>query len=389
MKAQRKICIVTGTRAEWGLLSRLACRIQQDQDLKLQIIAANMHLMEEYGYTYQEIEQDGFRIDYKVPMEVEGDDATATVKSMALGMSGFADAYRALCPDLIVILGDRYEMLVAASAALIYKIPIAHLYGGETTEGAYDDAIRHAITKMSHLHFTSTEVYRQRVVQLGEDPERVFYVGAMGVENIKKVSLIAKEELEKELDFKLNKQTILVTYHPVTLAEMSVEEQINNCLVALEKMKGLRIIFTLPNSDTGGKIIIDRISSFVDKLGGRACLYPSLGMRRYLSVLPHVGAVVGNSSSGLVEVPSMGIPTLNIGDRQCGRISPASVVNCASDSVSIIEGLEKVLTQEMQDCARTVINPYDKENTVENIFRQLKLYPLEHIIQKQFYNLGK
>ena len=384
----RKICFITGTRAEYGLLSRLMKMVQDDKDTLLQIVATNMHLSPKFGNTYLEIENDGFAIDYKVPIidEDAPDTATTTVLSLSKALAGFAKAYETLRPDLIVILGDRYEMLAAASAALIFKIPVAHLHGGEITEGAYDDAIRHAITKMSHLHFTSTDEYRKRVIQMGEQPDRVFNVGSLGVENVKNLPLMGKEEIEKEIGFVINKNTILVTYHPVTLGVRTVKEDIENFMAALEERKDLRIIFTMPNSDTGAQIITDAISDFVARNSDRAVAYKSLGIKRYLSVMKYVGAVVGNSSSGLIEVPSFGIPTLNIGDRQRGRVAADSVCDCKSEKVSVLKGLEKVLSEQFRDLARQVHNPYEKNKTAEEIFRVVSSYPLELLKQKQFYD---
>ncbi len=385
----RKICVVTGTRAEYGLMSRLMRLIKDSSETQLQIIATNMHLSPRFGNTYQEIEADGFTIDKKVPIidEDAPDNAESTLKSMASALSGFADAYEELKPDMVLVLGDRYEILAAATAALIERIPIAHLHGGEITEGAYDDAIRHSITKMSHLHFTSTEQYRQRVIQLGEQPERVFNVGAIGVENIKKLPLLSKDEIEKDIQFKINDNTILVTYHPVTLGKHTAEQDINDFLAALEERPELRIIFTMPNSDTGGQAITDAINAFVEKHNDRARAFKSLGVKRYLSVMRQVAAVVGNSSSGLLEVPSFGIPTLNIGDRQNGRIVCESVSHCETDKESVIKGLDKVLSAESRKFAKTVQNPYEKENTAKSIFDVISTYPIENLIQKQFYNL--
>jgi len=383
----RKICVVTGTRAEYGLLSRLMKMIKEDQDTELQIIATNMHLQPEYGNTYKEIESDGFEIDFKVPMPKLSDDACGTVKSMGVELDGLADAFRKLQPNLVVILGDRYEMLMVASAALIYRIPVAHIHGGEITEGAFDDAIRHSITKMSHLHFASTEEYRKRIIQLGESPERVFYVGAIGVDNIKKVPLMTKEEVEESLGFVIDKNTVLATYHPVTLTNSNVEYEIDAFLLALKEFPNLRVVFTMPNSDTGGSIIAERINKFIAENSERAIAFKSLGMRRYLSVMPHIVAVIGNSSSGIVEVPSFGIPTLNIGERQKGRLSCESVVNCLSDKESIIEGLKRVLSKEMSEIAKLSSNPYDKTYTAKNIFEIIKNYPLEGLVQKRFYDL--
>ena len=380
----RKICVVTGSRAEYGLLSGLMHAIKNDPTLELQIIATNMHLSPEFGLTYRNIEQDGFTINKKVVMLLSSDTANATAKSVGLGFIGFADAYEDLQPDMVVVLGDRYEIISAVSTALFYKIPVAHLHGGEITEGAYDDCIRHSITKMSHLHFTSTEEYRQRVVQLGEDPNRVFNVGAPGIENIKKVPLMSKDELEATLDgFTLGDKALLVTYHPVTLENSTAEEQIKNLLAALDEYPEYKIIFTLPNSDTDGRVIIKLINEYVAKHPGRAVSYPSLGLRRYLSALQFVKAAVGNSSSGIIEVPSFGIPTLNIGDRQRGRLAAESVVNCGTSKDDILAGLEKVLNAEPNE----IYNPYEGKNTTADILQVLKTYPLEGLIQKSFYNL--
>lgn len=385
----RKICVVTGTRAEYGLMSRLMRLINDSSETQLQIIATNMHLSPRFGNTYQEIEADGFTIDKKVPIidETALDNANSTLKSMAAALSGFADAYEELKPDMVLVLGDRYEILAAATAALIERIPIAHLHGGEITEGAYDDAIRHSITKMSHLHFTSTEQYRNRVIQLGEQPERVFNVGAIGVENIKKLPLFSKEEIEKDIQFKIDENTILVTYHPVTLGRRTAEQDITDFLSALDERQELRIIFTMPNSDTGGQAITDAINAFVEKHYERARAFKSLGVKRYLSVMRQVAAVVGNSSSGLLEVPSFGIPTLNIGDRQNGRIACESVYHCKTDKESVIKGLDKVLSAEFREYAKTVQNPYDKVNTAQSIYEVISTYPLQGVLQKSFYNI--
>lgn len=385
----RKICVVTGTRAEYGLMSRLMRLIKDSSETQLQIIATNMHLSPRFGNTYQEIEADGFTIDEKVPIidEEAPDNANSTLKSMAAALSGFADAYEELKPDMVLVLGDRYEILAAATAALIKRIPIAHLHGGEITEGAYDDAIRHSITKMSHLHFTSTEQYRNRVIQLGEQPERVFNVGAIGVENIKKFPLLSKVEIEKDIQFKIDYNTILVTYHPVTLGKHTAEQDINDFLAALEERPDLRIIFTMPNSDTGGQVITDAINAFVENHYDRARAFKSLGVKRYLSVMRQVAAVVGNSSSGLLEVPSFGIPTLNIGDRQNGRIACESVYHCETDKESVMKGLDKVLSAEFREFTKRVHNPYDKENTAQRIYDVISTYPLDKLNQKHFYDI--
>lgn len=384
----RKICVVTGTRAEYGLLSRLIRMIDESDKTLLQLIATNMHLSSTYGETYKEIEADGFRIDRKIPIIEEGkNDATATLKSMAMAIAGLADAFNELKPDLVTVLGDRYEILAAAEAALIEKIPIAHIHGGEVTEGAYDDAIRHSITKMSHLHFPSIDLYRKRIIQMGENPERVFTVGAIGVENVKRIPLLPKAATEQSIDFVLDKNTILVTYHPVTLGPDSMKKDIDDFISVLDENENLRVIFTMPNSDTGSEVIAEAINEFVKNNKERAVAFKSLGLKRYLSVMKEVGAVVGNSSSGIVEAPSFGVPTLNIGDRQKGRFAPESVVNCGTNKESIKIGLNKVLSADFQTFCKTVKNPYGKENTVEEIFKVISSYPLDNIIQKHFYDL--
>lgn len=383
----RKICIVTGSRAEYGLLSGLMYAIKGDSALQLQIIATNMHLSPEFGLTYKEIERDGFHIDKKVQMLLSSDTPNATTKSVGLATIGFADAYEDLQPDLIVVLGDRFEILAAVTAALFFKIPVAHLHGGEITEGAYDDCIRHAITKMSHLHFTSTEAYRQRVIQMGEQPDRVFYVGAIGVENIKKVSLLSKKALEEDIHFTLSDNSLLVTYHPVTLENNTASVQCQNLLEALDEFPDYKVIFTLPNSDTDGRIIIQMVNEYVNQHSDRCMSIPSLGLKRYLSALKYVTAVVGNSSSGIIEVPSFGIPTLNIGNRQKGRIAARSVIHCGTSKQNIIDGLKVVLSNEQRSIAKDCVNPYDKDNTIEHIIGVLKNVPLRYLINKFFYNL--
>lgn len=384
----RKICVVTGSRAEYGLLSGLMRAIQEDKDLQLQVIATNMHLSPEFGLTYREIEKDGFQIDKKVQMLLSSDTPNATTKSVGLATIGFADAYEDLQPDLIVVLGDRFEILAAVSAALFFKIPVAHLHGGEITEGAYDDSIRHAITKMSHLHFTSTEAYRQRVIQLGEQPDRVFYVGAIGVENIKRVPLMSQAELEDSIRFKLGEKSLLVTYHPVTLENHTAADQCQNLLEALDEFPEYKVIFTLPNSDTDGRVIIRLINEYVSLHSERCMAIPSLGLQRYLSALKCVSAVVGNSSSGIIEVPSFGIPTLDIGNRQKGRIAAESVVHCGNDFRSIIEGMQQVLSDVFRKQVKHVLNPYEKKDTTKNIYKIISTYPLENLRQKKFYDVN-
>lgn len=384
----RKICVFTGTRAEYGIMSRLFRMIADDPELQLQIIATNMHLSPEFGLTYKEIEADGFHVDKKVEMLLSSDTPNGILKSIGLATIGFADALEDLKPDLSVILGDRYEMLAAAEACLIYKVPVAHLYGGEITEGAYDDAIRHCITKLSHLHFTSTEEYRNRVIQLGEFPERVHHVGSLGVNNIQNEEFLTLSELESSIQFKLGEKFLLVTFHPVTMETSTAAEQCDNLLIALEELNNeYQLLFTLPNSDTDGRVIIQKVSEYVAKHSDKAFAISSLGKRRYYSALKFATAVVGNSSSGLVEAPSFNIPTLNIGNRQKGRARGESIFDVSTTLDDIRQGLQTVLSCEFREKARKASNPYEKEGTLDIIFNIIKSYPLDGIIQKSFYNL--
>lgn len=384
----RKVCVITGTRAEYGILSSLMKLIQQDENLLLQIVATNMHLSPEFGLTYREIENDGFKVDKKVEMLLSSDTPNGTVKSMGLATIGFADALEDLKPDLIIILGDRYEMLAAAQAALIYKIPVAHLYGGEITEGAYDDSIRHAITKLSHLHFTSTEEYRHRVIQLGEDPERVFCVGALGIDNILNEPIMPLEKLEESLNFSLSPYYLLITFHPVTMEDNTAQIQCEVLLKALEGvMDKYKLLFTLPNSDTDGRVIISLINNFVNLHPDKSLAITSLGRERYYAALKNASAVIGNSSSGLVEAPGFHIPTLNIGNRQKGRTRGDSVVDCEASYGGISKSLHYVLSSEMKCKARNASNPYFKSSTLNAIFEVVSQYPLNALVNKSFYNI--
>ncbi len=383
----RKICIVTGTRADWGLLSGIAKALDARSDVKLQIVATNMHLSEQYGGTYREIERDGLHIDYRVPMPVDNDSAHGTVTAMSECMRGMADAFDALRPDLLLILGDRYEMLATASAALIYRIPIAHIAGGTISEGAYDDSIRHSITKMSLIHLTETEECRRRVVQLGEDPSRVFNVGAIGIYNITHTDYMSRDELEAELHTSIPDKTILITFHPATLDSMPPRRQCENLLAALDRHSDYKVIFTYPNNDTDGKVIIELIKAYANKHPERVAVFPSLGQRRYLSVLQYVRAVAGNSSSGIVEVPSMKIPTLDIGIRQRGRLAADSVTHCGVSTEEISAGLDEVLSDAAQAKARTAKNPYEQPDTLGKIVDTICTYPLNGSTIKPFYDL--
>ena len=389
MADKKKICFVTGTRAEYGILSRLMKSLKDDDSVELQIIATNMHLSPEFGMTVKEIEDDGLTIDRKVEMLLSSDTAVGTVKSMGLASIGLADAYTQLDPDLIVILGDRYEMLAAASAALIFGIPVAHLHGGEITEGAYDDAIRHAITKLSYLHFTSTEEYRANVIQMGESPERVFWVGALGADNIGNEDMLSLQDLEDSLSFKLGEDFLLVTFHPVTKEPGLAETQTQALLDSLEKVIDKhKILFTLPNSDTDGRIITSMVRDWVHDHTDKAVDVTSLGRRLYYSALKYCKAVIGNSSSGLCEAPSFRKPTLNIGIRQQGRTQGNTIVNCDPTMESIAEGLRKILSDDfIKYVSHKGKNPYVKPDTLSVIMRVLKEFPLPKHAVKHFYKI--
>lgn len=382
----RKICIITGTRAEYGLLRWIMQGVKDDPDLTLQIIATGMHLSPEFGLTYKAIEQDGFQIDRKVEMLTSSDTPVGIAKSMGLGMIGFADALQELHPDLIVVLGDRYEIFAAVSAALVARIPVAHVHGGETTEGAFDEALRHSITKMSHLHFVAVETYRQRVIQLGEKPDRVFLVGGLGVDNIKRMQLLDRTQLEKSLDFELAQKNLLITFHPVTLESATAENQMAELLAALADLKNVQLIFTLPNADTDGRALIKMVQDFVTQ-HTNARAYASLGQLRYLSCIAHVDGVVGNSSSGLLEVPSFKKGTVNIGDRQRGRMQAESVINCEPTCESIRAALTQLYSNNFQENLHRVINPYGEGGASERVVSTIKSYPIAGIIKKNFHDL--
>lgn len=383
----RKICVITGTRAEYGLLRWIMQGINDDPDLTLQIICTGMHLSPEFGLTYREIEQDGFQIDRKIEMLTSSDTPVGIAKSMGLGLIGFADALNELRPDLIVVLGDRFEIFAAVSAALIARIPVAHLHGGEATEGLIDEAIRHSITKMSHLHFVAAEEYRRRVIQLGEQPKRVFLVGGLGIDNIKRLKLLDRAELEASLDFKLGQKNLLITFHPVTLETATAANQMAELLAALAELKDTQLIFTLPNADTDGRVMIRMVEQFVTQ-HANARAYTSLGQLRYLSCIAHVDGVVGNSSSGLTEVPSFRRGTINIGDRQLGRLQAASVINCEPSRLAISAALQRLYSADFQAGLSLVCNPYGEGGASEKIIAVIKSIALDDVLKKHFYDLS-
>jgi len=383
----RKICVVTGTRAEFGLLRWLMQEIQHEPALELQVLATGMHLSPEFGLTYREIEQAGFAINAKVEMLLSADTATAVTKSMGIGLISYADAYERLAPDLIVVLGDRFEIFAAVAAALIAGIPVVHLHGGETTEGAFDEAIRHSITKMSHLHFVAAEEYRRRVIQLGEQPERVFLVGGLGIDAIKRIKLLNIEALEESLGFKFGSRNLLITFHPVTLeGQKNSGEQMAELLAALGKLEDTNMLFTMPNADTGGR----ELAAMVNQFGAsrqNVRVYTSLGQLRYLSCMQYVDAVVGNSSSGLAEAPSMGIATINIGDRQKGRLSASSVIHCEPTRQSISGALGRAFDPSFRATLTSTNNPYGSGGASQKIVEVIKNHDLKNLLKKTFFNL--
>ncbi len=382
----KKICVVTGTRAEYGLLKPLIRAIKDYPLFELQLAVTGMHLLPDFGLTYKEIEDDGFTIDQKIDSKQNLDTAEAITKSIGTTMIGFADAYQALSPDLVIVLGDRSEILAASIAAMINGTPIAHIHGGETTEGAYDEAIRHAITKMSYLHFTSTETYRNRVIQLGESPERVFNVGAIGIDSIKNLKLLDKEEFETSISYQLDKQSVLITFHPVTLENSTAETQFKELLNSLDELKNTTLIFTKPNSDKDGRIIIEMIDDYVKNNTSKSLSFKSLGQLRYLSALNHVDVVIGNSSSGILEVPIFNKPTINIGDRQKGRLMPQSVINCEPNQNSINEAITKALDPLFKKKIQNQKNIYGDGNATIQIMDILKKMNIKSI-KKPFYDL--
>jgi GDP/UDP-N,N'-diacetylbacillosamine 2-epimerase (hydrolysing) len=382
----RKICVITGTRAEYGLLRWVMEGIRETPGLELQVIVTGMHLSPEFGLTYREIEKDGFHIDRKIEMLLSSDTPSGLAKSMGLGLVGFGDALQQLQPDIMLVLGDRFEIFSAVTSAMLARIPIAHLSGGEATEGSIDESIRHAITKMSHFHFVAAEEYRKRVIQLGEHPDRVFLVGGLGIDNIKKLDLLDRATLETAIEFKLGPKNLLITFHPVTLENETSAKQMEELLAALETLKDTHLIFTMPNADTDGRVLMGMIEKFVAK-HPNARAYSSLGQLRYLSCIQHVDGVVGNSSSGLAEVPSFAKGTINIGDRQRGRLKAESIIDCNPEQESITTALRKLYSKEFQLTLETVQNHYGKGGASELVVETLAKIQLEDVLKKCFFDL--
>ncbi len=383
----RKICVVTSTRAEYGLLYWLLKEIEADSELKLQLIVTGMHLSPEFGLTYKEIEKE-FKIDKKIEILSSSHTRLDICAEMARVYEKFAPALAELKPDILVLLGDRYEIFGVAGVASIMQIPIAHIHGGETTQGAFDEAFRHSITKMSHIHFAATNEYANRIIQLGEDPSRVFNVGGPGIENIKKLNLLNKDEFEKSIKFKLAKKNILITFHPVTLENSSAREQFNELLNALDELEETNFIFTKANSDTDGDVINKMIDEYVSENPQKAVAFASLGQLRYLSAIKFVDIVLGNSSSALLEVPSFKKATINIGDRQKGRARASSVIDVRPVKEEILAAIKRAYSKEFEQTLKDTINPYDGGNPSKKMVKILKEIKLDGILKKKFYDIG-
>lgn len=382
----KKICILTATRAEYGLLKPIIKKLMLEQEFDVRIIVTGAHLSTEFGLTYKEIELDGIIIDEKIEILLSSDTPTAISKSMGLALISFSSYFERQKPDMLIVLGDRYETLAVCIAAMNERIPIAHLYGGEITEGAVDDSIRHAITKLSYLHFTSTDAYRNRVIQLGEQPDRVFCVGAIGIENILQEKLLSKSDLESEINFSLDLPYVMITFHPVTLEDNSAQNQFQELLKALEKYTNMKMIFTKANADTNGRIINSMIDEFT-KHNNNAIAFSSMGSLKYLSALKYCKLVIGNSSSGLLEAPSFCIPTINIGDRQKGRLQASSVVNCEPIEEEVIAAIDKALDAEFAEIVRKTKNPYGNGDTSSKIIQVIKsVFTSKIDLKKKFYD---
>ena len=384
----RKICIFTSTRAEWGLLQGVATELRQVEDCELQILASGSHLSAQLGMTIDEIETAGFQVDARVDILKFDDSPIGICQTMGLALSGYGEALQRLSPDLIVILGDRYESFCLAAAAQVLRIPIAHIHGGETTEGAVDEAFRHSITKMAHIHFPSCEDYRNRVIQLGEAPANVFNVGALGIENIRKIQCLTRAELEASLQFSLQAPVFLVTFHPVTLEHATAGAQVQQLFDALDRFPEHQIIFTKANADTDGQVINEMIDRFAAINPQRCLAVASLGLKRYLSAMKICSAVIGNSSSGILEAPIFKVPTVNIGDRQKGRLRVKSILDCEADTNAISQAIETALTESFRHDIRDLIHPSEQADTAQKIVRMLATVDLQGIIKKSFHDIN-
>lgn len=384
--SRRRVCVVTGTRADYGLLYWPMRELEQDPDIELQLIVTGMHLSPEFGMTVHEIERDGFPIADRIEMLLSSDSPAGIAKAIGLGVIGFADCLARLRPHVMLLLGDRFEILAAAQAAMIARIPIAHIHGGESTAGLIDDPIRHSVTKMAQYHFVAAEPFRKRVIQMGERPERVFVTGAPGLDHMRRTPLMERAELERSLGFELSRPTLLVTYHPVTLDGRSPATPMTELLAALDTVPDATIILTRSNADTDGRVINEMIDAYAAR-NARAHAFTSLGHRRYLSTLHAVDAVVGNSSSGIIEAPAVPVPSINIGDRQSGRLRAGSVVDCAEDRSDIAAALRRVLSDEHRRGIAAVRSPYGDGSAAERIRDLLRTLPLEGVLMKGFHDL--
>ena len=389
----KRVCIVTATRAEYGLLKPIILKLQAQNNLEVRVVATGMHLSPEFGMTCQEIEQDGIRLDRKIEILLSADTSSAISKSMGLAMISFADYFSERKPDLLIVLGDRYEILAVATTAMNARIPIAHLYGGDITEGAVDDVVRHAITKMSYFHFTATREHRRRVIQMGESPERVFWVGAMSVENACNVKKLSMHDLQEQIAFYWNRdleKMAVVTFHPVTLEDDTAREQFQNILNALDYFEDLKVIFTKANADAGGRGINHMIDDYVNEHPQKSKAYTSLGQLRYLSAVSLADVVIGNSSSGLSEVTTFHVPTVNIGDRQRGRVCGKTVISCGVAEKEITDAIQKALSQTFRNEICNEKNPYEKKGTSDAIVKILteNLNKKNIDLKKHFYDLA-
>ena len=385
--SKSKICVVTGSRAEYGLLYWLLKKLESAEDFELELVVTGMHLSPEFGMTYKEIEKDGFPIAEKIPMLLSSDAPAGVTKSTGLGLIGFADLFDRSRPDVVVVLGDRFELFAVASAALFAAIPIAHIHGGEVTTGAFDEAIRHSITKMASLHFTAAEAYRKRVIQLGEQPDTVFNVGPPGLENIQKISLLTKEETEQSLGLKLGQKSLLVTWHPVTLEPGRAKQDLKVLLDALDKLDDTKFVFTKSNADNEGRSLNRIIVDYVTSCPEKAVVHTSLGQLRYLSTLKQVTGVIGNSSSGIIEAPSIKTGTINIGRRQEGRVRASSIIDCDPDLESICSAFERLFSSEFQSLVQHTRNPHDGGPVSENILRILRQQESSGWRKKPFFDV--
>lgn len=381
--AKRRICVVTGSRAEYGLLSGLLRRLKDDPTIDLHVLATGMHLNPDFGLTYREIENDGFVV-IKVPLPLDGRDNLQAARALGQGTSAISEMLAQLGPDIVVVLGDRIELLAVSAACLVLRIPMAHIHGGEITEGAIDDAIRHAVTKMAHLHFPAAETYRRRILQMGEPADHVITTGALGIDNIADIPPIAQDALQREIGFIWQFPLMVVTYHPETSSDLDPEAGCSTLLAALDAIPDAYIAFTMANADPGGRIINEAIAAWIRGREERAKLFPSLGARRYLSLLRHADAVVGNSSSGIIEAPALGVPTVNIGDRQKGRLRASSIIDCPTEADAIAEAIRLALSVDLLRPAATDTPPYGHGGAASRIHAALRDWPLAELRQKHF-----